>query len=41
MDKISSKFKETKGVNTKKYSGVIKLNEDPLFIQRRMRDEWE
>ena len=31
----------TKGVNTHKYCGVIKLKEDPLVIQKRMRDEWE
>jgi len=24
-----------------KYCGVIKLKEDPLAIQKRMRDEWE
>lgn len=31
----------TKGVDTHKFCGVIKLNEDPLTIQKRMRDEWE
>lgn len=31
----------TKGVDTRKYCGIIKLKEDPLIIQRRMRDEWE
>ena len=30
-----------KGVDTKKYCGVIKLKEDPLVIQKKMRDEWE
>jgi len=30
-----------KGFNAKKYSGILKLNKDPLEIQRRMRDEWE
>ncbi len=29
-----------KGVDTKKYCGVIKLKEDPLAIQKRLRDEW-
>lgn len=35
--------KEThvQGVNTKKYCGTIKLKEDALKIQNRMRDEWE
>ncbi|HHP7241399.1 MAG TPA: hypothetical protein ACFCUD_06985 [Cyclobacteriaceae bacterium] len=32
---------ETKGVDTHKYCGVIKLKHDPLAIQKRMRDEWE
>ena len=31
---------DSKGVNTLKYCGVIKLNEDPLVIQKRLRDEW-
>ncbi len=30
-----------KGVDTKKYCGVIKLKEDPMEIQKKMRDEWE
>ena len=33
--------KAGKGVDTKKYCGVIKLKEDPLSIQKKMRDEWE
>ncbi len=32
---------KTKGVDTRKYCGVIKLREDPLKIQKKMRDEWE
>lgn len=31
----------TKRLNAKKYVGVLKLKEDPLEIQKRMRDEWE
>ncbi len=30
-----------KGVDTKKYCGVIKLKENPLDIQKRLRNEWE
>ena len=30
---------KTKGVDTRKYCGVIKLKEDPLVIQKRLRDE--
>jgi hypothetical protein len=41
MEKISVKLQSVKGVNTKKYGGTIKLKEDPLAIQIKMRDEWE
>ena len=29
-----------KGVNTLKYCGVLNLKEDPLTIQKKLRDEW-
>jgi hypothetical protein len=29
-----------KGVNTLKYCGNIKLKEDPLLIQKKLRNEW-
>jgi hypothetical protein len=29
-----------RGVDTKKFCGVLKLKEDPLVIQKRLRDEW-
>lgn len=41
MDSITEKLHVAKGVNTKKYCGTIKLHEDPLTIQKKMRDEWE
>ncbi len=41
MDDIFAKLPVNKGVNTKKYCGIIKLKEDPLTIQKKMRDEWE
>lgn len=34
------KKSEKKGVDTFKYCGVITLDEDPLAIQKRLRDEW-
>jgi len=40
MDLISEKEHTVKGVNTKKYCGKIKLPEDPMIIQKKMRDEW-
>lgn len=32
---------KSEGVNTHKHCGVIKLGQDPLAIQRQLRDEWE
>ena len=29
-----------KGVNTLKFCGILKLKEDPLEIQKKLRDEW-
>jgi hypothetical protein len=41
MESIADKLRVAKGVDTKKYCGTIKLKEDPLEIQKKMRDEWE
>ncbi|MCF8449717.1 MAG: hypothetical protein K9G49_07575 [Taibaiella sp.] len=30
-----------KKLDAKKYCGVLKLKEDPLTIQKKLRDEWE
>jgi len=40
LELLLKKLKVKKGVNTKKYCGVIKLKEDPLHIQKQLRDEW-
>ena len=40
MDNISQKLEATKGVDTKKFCGILKLKEDPLIIQKKMRNEW-
>jgi len=29
------------GFNAKKFSGTLKLEEEPMDIQKRLRDEWE
>lgn len=29
------------GFDAKKYNGILKLNKDPLTIQKKLRDEWE
>ncbi len=44
MEAIEKKLyskKHVKGFNAKKYNGILKLKEDPLAIQKRLRDEWE
>ena len=30
-----------KQIDASKYSGTIQLKEDPLTIQKKLRDEWE
>jgi hypothetical protein len=32
--------KKVSGVNTLKYCGTVKFNEDALIIQKRLRNEW-
>lgn len=36
-----TKSSKPKGVNTLKYCGKIKLKEDPLNIQNKLRNEWQ
>jgi len=33
--------KKNKGVNVKKYCGILNLKEDPLKLQKDWRNEWE
>lgn len=33
--------KKGKGIEAKKFCGVLKLEEDPLDMQKRLRNEWE
>jgi hypothetical protein len=35
------KQKGRKGINAYKYCGIITLVEEPLLIQKELRDEWE
>jgi len=30
-----------KGIEIKKYCGIIRLREDPLKLQKKWRNEWE
>ena len=38
ISKKIDKAIRTKGVDTRKYCGVIKLSKDPLAIQKELRD---
>jgi hypothetical protein len=41
IEKALSKIKSKRKFNAYKYCGTVKLKEDPLEIQKKMRDEWE
>jgi hypothetical protein len=41
IKKTFNALKKNKGFNAAKHCGVLKLREDPLDIQKRMRDEWK
>jgi len=38
LNRLSNKA--GRGINTKKYSGLIELKGDPLTIQKEIRNEW-
>jgi len=41
LDKLrTAKRKKRKEVDVYKYVGVLKLEEDPVELQRKWRDEW-
>ena len=41
LEKKLYKEKASRGFNADKYNGVLKLKEDPLSIQKKLRNEWE
>src|SRR5882672_9530240 len=41
IEKKLSKLPKKKGFQAYKYLGKIKFDEDPVAIQRRLRDEWK
>lgn len=43
IKKALQKIEESsnQGLDAKKYCGILKLEEDPLAIQKKMRDEWQ
>jgi hypothetical protein len=40
FDKTISQLHERKKLDAYKFCGVIKLKEDPVSIQKKMRNEW-
>jgi len=41
MNILRKRKSKTKGIDLKKYCGSISLNEDPLEMQKKWRDEWD
>lgn len=44
LKEINKKISQLKGVkkfDSKKHSGVIKLEEDPLIVQDKLRNDWK
>lgn len=41
ITKALDKLKRRKGFNASKYCGVLKLDDDPVAIQKALRDEWD
>lgn len=40
LDKHLEQISSAKKLDVTKFSGVLKIKEDPLEIQKRLRDEW-
>jgi hypothetical protein len=41
INQIKKKLLNAEGVNTRIFCGLIKLKEDPLTVQKSLRDEWK
>jgi hypothetical protein len=39
--KGTRRMRKAKGVDVKSFAGKLKLEDDPLAIQKRMRDGWK
>jgi hypothetical protein len=40
INQLLGKLLPKKGLNAKKYCGVLKLKSNPLTIQQKLRNEW-
>lgn len=41
IKRLIKKLNKSNGFDAKKHSGVIKLHESPLDIQKRLRNDWQ
>ena len=41
IQRILANLKTKKGFNAYEYCGKVKLQKDPLAVQKALRDEWE
>ena len=41
LEDLNSRAKAKGGLDAKKYCGILKMDIDPLEIQKDLRDEWE
>lgn len=41
IELIDKKLKKDAAIDLMKFCGIIKLKEDPLVIQKKLRDEWK
>lgn len=39
LDRLNKRSR--KGIDVKKYTGILKLDKDPLAIQKELRNDWE
>lgn len=39
--RIRQNLRQLKALSAKRYSGTVRLKEEPLAYQRRMRQEWD
>ena len=41
LDHLNKQKRRSKGINAQKYCGILRLNIDPLEVQKTLRNEWE
>jgi hypothetical protein len=41
IGELLSKLLDIKGLNAFKYCGILEIQEEPLEIQKKMRDDWK